>query len=225
MRAQSEFELPVQALDLVERQLILALLSLLVGDRLTLDNPVAQSLITDENVHGVTDACGRRGRNEAIEQNEVGRQPPMTRDVPLAGRSRVIPARGIGRMQGMPLFPGSVELALSCKDNEVHVAEIVRFATREGAQEHDAEERRASNGLRKLHHARPLTQALGCTPSRPVVDGNHRRDFRAAPCLRLLERFRAERRPNAVQGLEATGVVVDQQSFRLRQTGSLVSRA
>jgi hypothetical protein len=183
MRAQSEFELPVQLLDLVECQLVLALLLLLVRDRVTLGNPVAQSLITNENVHGIAHACARRGRNEAIEQDEVGRQPPMTRNIALAGRSRVVPARGIGGMQGMPLFPGNVELALGCKDNEVHVAEVVRFAACERAEENNSQERRSSDGLRKLYHARPLTQALGCAPPWPVVDGSHRRRFsRSSVC-------------------------------------------
>jgi hypothetical protein len=50
-------------------------------------------------------------------------------------------------MEAMPLLPCLLELALGCKDDEVDVAEVVRVASRERAEEYEAEERRAGGGL------------------------------------------------------------------------------
>jgi hypothetical protein len=62
VRADGEFELTVKPLDLVEFHLIFAPVALLDGERLSLDDQVAQSVIADEHVHRIGQACtgGRR---------------------------------------------------------------------------------------------------------------------------------------------------------------------
>jgi hypothetical protein len=63
VRAESELELPVQLLDLMQRDLILASVLLLTRDRLTLDDLAHQDFITDEDVHRVSEAR-TRGRGD-----------------------------------------------------------------------------------------------------------------------------------------------------------------
>lgn len=56
VRTDGEFELPVEFLDRIERELVLAPMPLLGGDRLTLDDLAGQGFITNENVHRIGEA-------------------------------------------------------------------------------------------------------------------------------------------------------------------------
>jgi hypothetical protein len=56
VRTDGEFELPVEFLDRIERELVLAPMPLLGGYRLTLDDLAGQGFITHENVHRIGEA-------------------------------------------------------------------------------------------------------------------------------------------------------------------------
>jgi hypothetical protein len=101
----------------------------------------------------------------------------MGGDIPVASGSGIVPARSIGGVQAMPLFPGGLELAFARIDGEVHVAKVVGLSAGKRAQEDNAEERRTRCGLGKLQDARPLTQTLGCASLRPAVKASHRPIF------------------------------------------------
>ena len=122
VRTESELELPVQPLDLVERELVATPMLLSGGDRLTLDELAGQRLTADEDVHWIGQAGARRRGNQPIEEDKVGREPAVSSDIPVAGRAGIIPAERIGGMQAVPLLPRRVELPFSCEDGEVHVA-------------------------------------------------------------------------------------------------------
>ncbi len=150
MSAECKFELPIELLHLVERDLILTPVLLLGCDRLALDELTAQDLLANEDVQRIGYARAGGRRDQAIEQDEVSREPAMTCYIAVAGWPRVVPARSINGMQAMPLLPCLVEVAFGCKDYEVHVAEVVSLAARKRADQYDAEERRANGGLSKL---------------------------------------------------------------------------
>jgi hypothetical protein len=171
--ADGELQLSVQPLHLVKNDLIPPLGVLRCRGLRASDDLAAETLGTSEDVQRICESRpGRRG-DQTIEQDEVGREPAVARDIPVTGRSRIVPAQRVGRMQAMPLFPRCLELPFGRKDSEVHVAELVGLTAGEGAQQHNAEERSRRSGLSELYESRPLTQKLGCAPTWPIVDVNH----------------------------------------------------
>lgn len=155
--AECELELSVQPLDLMKLDLVLPLVLLRGRDRLTSYDLAGEGLVTDEDMHRIRKTCPRRCRYQPVEEDEVTSKPAMAGDVPITGRPRVVPARCVGRVEAMPLFPGFAELSFGCEDGEVDVAEVVRLTSSKGAEEHNAEERRVSCRLDELHETWPLS--------------------------------------------------------------------
>jgi len=81
MRPGRELELSIQLLDLVENDLVGAFAKLTGWSP---DELVSQRLVTDEDVQWVGHArTGGRG-DQTVEEDDVGREPAVSRDVAVA---------------------------------------------------------------------------------------------------------------------------------------------